>query len=49
MPLLTLFAQSVAMFAASFGIGYLPLAFKSVMSGEQSRSATGKYLRLLML
>jgi hypothetical protein len=34
MPLLTLVAQSVAMFAASFGIGYLPLAFKSVMSGK---------------
>ncbi len=33
MPLLTLCAQSVAMFVASFGIGYLPLAFNSVMGG----------------
>jgi hypothetical protein len=33
MPLLTLVGQAVATFAASFGVGYLPLAF-DVISGK---------------
>lgn len=33
MPLLALVGQAVATFAASFGVGYLPLAF-DVISGE---------------
>lgn len=34
MPLLTLAYQALATFAASYGIGYLPLAFKTALTGE---------------
>lgn len=37
MPLLTLLGQAVATFAASFGVGVLPLMFKSVSGKSNSR------------
>jgi hypothetical protein len=38
MPLLTLVGQAVATFAASFGVGYLPLAFDAI---------SGKFIEVL--
>ncbi len=43
MPFLTLAAQCVAMFVASFAIGYLPLAFKSAMKGQCARWSRQAY------